>query len=185
MIDNLIPLYTHFRICHIHRLLPVREVAPGKHLGILRLIGDPFLTDIAGRELAKMIPSDVSVIVMPDGKALGLLHVVQMWSGIQNAVVARKEVKSYMRAPTLSAQAVSATSQRVHEFFVDADDAEMIANRVVLILDDVVSTGGTTDAIHELVRKCGAVKVYVMAVATEGERRDDVIALRHLEVFRS
>lgn len=163
-------------------VLPVREVAPGTSLGMLMLCENPELTERAGRELARIMPEDVNTIVMPDGKAQALMHVVGRETDLA-CILLRKEKRAYMVEPVLSVSATSVTSQRVHQFYVDAQDAEWLSESTVVILDDVVSSGGTIRAVKELMEKCGVKKVYVMAVATEGPQQEDVIALTHLEVF--
>ena len=169
-------------IAGVRRALPVHEVSPGVHLGILQLAGDYEITEAAGRELAARMPEDVDVIVMPDGKAQGLLHVVQRESHAP-AVLLRKERKSYLSAPVLEVVTASATTRRPHTFYLGSDDAIALRGKTVAILDDVVSTGGTVSAVRQLLERCGVKKSYVLAVATEGESRADVISLIHLEVF--
>lgn len=163
--------------------LPVREVAPGLSLGILMLSEDPNMTERAGKALARLVPDDVTAIVTPDGKAQALMHVVGRETEL-SCTLLRKEKKSYMLEPVLSVEATSVTSQRVHRFFIDAHDSAWLDGATVVILDDVVSSGGTIRSVKELLEKCGVKKTYVMAVATEGCRSQDVIALTHLEVFR-
>jgi hypothetical protein len=51
------------------------------------------------------------------------------------------------------------------------DQAERIANKRVLIFDDVVSTGGTFNATKALVEKCGCKVVGYACVAVEGDVR--------------
>jgi len=170
------------QIADVRRALPVHEVSPGVCLGILHLAGDSELTEAAGRELAARMPADTHVIVMPDGKAQGLLHVVQRESR-RPAVLLRKERKSYLAEPVLEVVATSATTRRPHTFYLGADDASALRGNTVAILDDVVSTGGTVSAVRQLLEQCGVKKIYVLAVATEGEPRADVISLIHLEVF--
>jgi adenine phosphoribosyltransferase len=177
-----IPKTVHVQIADVERDLVVREVAPGVHLGILLLAGDPELTEAAGRALAARMPGDVDVLVMPDGKAQSLLHVVQRESR-RPAVLLRKERKSYLVEPVLEVTAASVTTTRRHAFYLGADDAASLAGKTVAILDDVVSTGGTVAAIQQLLAHCGAHKSYVLAVGTEGQPRVDVIALTHFEVF--
>jgi adenine phosphoribosyltransferase len=177
-----IPKTVHIEVAGVSRELPVREVAPGVHLGILLLACDPELTEAAGQALAARIPADVDILVMPDGKAQGLLHVVQR-EARKPAVLIRKERKSYLVEPVLEVTARSVTTQRWHAFYLGADDAVSLQGRVVAILDDVVSSGSTVLALEQLLGHCGVKKTYVLAVGTEGQAHADVISLTHLEVF--
>lgn len=179
-----IPKSYRIEIAGVARDLPVCQVAPGVHIGILMLIGDPELTEAAGRELAKRMPADVDVIVMPDGKAQPLLHVVQRETGLP-AVLVRKEKKSYLKEPVLETPATSITTQKKHAFFLGADDASMLIGCKVAILDDVVSSGGTIKAVQALLALAGVEETVVMAVGTEGASREDVIALTHFPVYLS
>jgi len=179
-----IPKSVRIEIAGVARDLPVCQVAPGVHIGILMLIGDPDLTEAAGCELARRMPADVDFIVMPDGKAQPLLHVVQRETGLP-AVLTRKEKKSYLKEPVLETPATSITTQKKHAFFLGADDAYALRGRKVAILDDVVSSGGTIKAVQALLALCGVAETIVMAVGTEGDKRDDVIALAHFEVYLS
>lgn len=169
-------------IAGVRRALPIHEVSPGTCLGILQLAGDYELTEAAGRALAARMPEDVDVIVMPDGKAQVLLHVVQRESR-RPAVLLRKERKSYLLEPVYEVAATSVTTSRVHAFYLGYDDVTLLRGRTVAILDDVVSTGGTLDAVRRMLDRCGVQKSHVLAVATEGQPRPDVISLVHLEVI--
>jgi adenine/guanine phosphoribosyltransferase-like PRPP-binding protein len=163
--------------------LPVREVAPGVHIAILKLITNAKLTEAVGQALVHALPSDTEVLVMPDGKAQCLLHVMQRLTGL-SAVLARKESKSYMLAPIISTRGSSITTGK-SDFFLDAEDVDAINDRNIVIVDDVVSKGGTMLAMVELLGKTRARKVTKMAVGTEGKRSDDVIALHHFPVYLS
>jgi adenine phosphoribosyltransferase len=55
----------------------------------------------------------------------------------------------------------------------------------VAIVDDVVSTGGTLTSLTELLGDVGARVVATLVVFTEGDVRDDVVALGHLPLFPS
>ena len=168
-------------IAGVSRVLPVRRVPAGIHIAILKLIGDPEMTEAAGKALAKLMPPDVDIIVMPDGKAQPLLHVVQRETGLP-AVICRKDVKSYMLPPIIDSTATSATTAK-SVFYMDADDIVAVCGKTVAFLDDVISLGGTSDAIRRLLDKAGARGMIQMAVGTEGDERPDVISLHHFPVF--
>ena len=51
-----------------------------------------------------------------------------------------------------------------------------------MIVDDVVSTGGSIKAMRQLLSACTASEAGVLCVFTEGGARDDVIALGDLPV---
>jgi len=53
----------------------------------------------------------------------------------------------------------------------------------VVMVDDVVSTGGTLEAVMELLERVGGKLHGVMAVFSEGTPRSDVITLGHLPLF--
>jgi ribose-phosphate pyrophosphokinase len=146
-----VPSTIPIEIDGLSRQLRVREVKPGLHLGILLLVGDPELTEVAGRALARRVPTDAlrdGVLVMPEGKAEVLLHVVQRDTGIRDAVLFRKERKPYLAEPVLEVQPhQSVTSRRPQPFYLGADSRALLRGRVAVVLDDVISTGETLRAV--------------------------------------
>lgn len=166
----------------VTRTLPVREVAPGVRVALFNPLGDWELNEAIGAELAKRIPAEVEVLVMPDGKAQAILHTLGREAKLPT-IVARKEHKPYMLAPVLKAAVKSITTQKEQALYLGADDAALLKGKKVAIVDDVVSTGGTLVAMKKLLEEAGAELVAVMAAFTEGTPRTDVIALGHLPLF--
>lgn len=166
----------------VTRRLPIREVAPGVRVALFNILGDWELTEEAGKLLAEKIPSDTDALLMPDGKAVALLHVIGRESGLPT-FVARKEKKPYMADPVVDVSLKSITTDRVQTLFFGADDVRALQGKRVLIVDDVVSSGGTLKATKALLEKIGAKSAGVMAVFTEGETREDVITLGYLPLF--
>jgi len=163
------------------RLLPIREVAPGVRVALFNILGDWNLAEAAGKALAAKLPSGVKALLMPDGKAQALLHVLGRESGLPT-FVARKERKPYM-GETVSVEVKSITTDRVQTLYLSEEDVERLRGKRVAFVDDVVSSGGTLDALKALVTKIGATHVATLAVFTEGTRREDVISLGHLPLF--
>jgi adenine phosphoribosyltransferase len=164
------------------RELPVREVAPGVRVALFNILGDWLLAEAAGKALSAKLPRGVTALVMPDGKATALLHVMGRMTGLPT-FVARKEKKPYMAEPVVGAEYRSITTNRVQTLFLGADDASALEGTRVVIVDDVVSTGGTLSAMKALLAEVGAEVVGVAAVFTEGGAREDVTALGDLPLF--
>ena len=177
------PDFLHVDFCGVERMLPVREVSPGLSVALFNPLGDWQLVEEAGEWLATKIPSGTEVLLMPDGKAQALLHVMGRVSGLPT-VVARKELKPYMAAPAIEAEAKSVTTDKVQRLFLGADDAARLRGKRVAFVDDVVSSGGTLKALRELLAKAGAIENGVLAVFTEGGTRSDVIAFGNLPLFK-
>jgi adenine phosphoribosyltransferase len=99
-------------------------------------------------------------------------------------MVAKKEVKSYMKQPVISATRDECmTSTGGEAFFLGADQAEELKGKKVVIIDDVVSTGGSIKAMRNLLKIAEAVDAGVMCGFTEGppsEAHEGVICLGNL-----
>ncbi len=171
----------HVTIAGCKRELPVGKIANDTYIAILELAGDAELTEECGKMLAALMPDDVEAIIMPYGKALPLLHVVQRETGLQ-AVVARKNKAGYLPEPVIETPAASITSGS-STFYLGADKANLLRGKKVAFLDDVVSRRGTLKAILAMLADIGVREIVIMAVATEGIRHEDVTALTHLPVF--
>ncbi len=131
--------------------------------------------------LAKKMPDGVEAILMPGGKAEGLLQAMGEETRLPT-YVARKERKKYMgKAVSHTVQTI--TTQRTQTLNLSETSVAELHGKRVLMLDDVVSTGGSVDAIKGLLKDVGAECVGVMAVFTEGTRRPEVITLGHLPLF--
>ncbi len=179
-----IPQTTTLSINGVTRDLPVcwvdsynqRDV----YISLLELAGDAGLTEAAGKALAALMPKDVDILIMPYGKALPLLQVVQHETGLP-AVVARKNQAPYMPKPVYKTPGNSITSGS-STFYLGADKAQQLKGKKVAFLDDVVSRRGTLKAITSMLQEIGVREIVVLAVATEGVRHEDVIALAHFDV---
>lgn len=64
-------------------------------------------------------------------------------------------------------------------------DAEKLRGKRVMIVDDVISTGGSLEALAKLVEKAGGIPAGKAAVLAEGDaaKRDDILFLEELPLF--
>lgn len=172
-------------IAGVERDLPLFEVEPGLRIAVLNILGDVELTRAAATALAERLADTVyDVIVTPETKSVPLAHELAAVSGRPYAVL-RKNYKRYM-GDALAARSESITTGAEQPLYLDEKDAGLVRGRPVLLLDDVVSTGSTLQAMRQLMRRAGADIAAVAAIATEGEPGDwrDVVALTHLPLLR-
>ena len=163
------------------RDLPVVEVAPDVSVALFNMLGDTDVTEAAGKALARMIPAEVSVLVTPEVKALGLAHVISRESGLPYVVI-RKTVKPYMVEP-VAREVVSITTGKPQLLVLDGFDVPKLKGHKVAIVDDVVSSGGTLESLRQIITEVGGEVAAVIAVFTEGQERPEVTALGHLPLF--
>ncbi|WP_034334935.1 phosphoribosyltransferase family protein [Deinococcus misasensis] len=166
----------------VARELPIVELAPGLSVALFNMLGDTEVTESAGKALADLMPSEVDVLVTPEVKALTLAHVVSRESG-KPYVVVRKTQKPYMVNPVVR-EVLSITTGKPQTLVLDGMDVENLKGKKIAIIDDVVSTGGTLKSLSKIISEVGGEVVAVLTVFTEGDERDDVIALGHLPLFK-
>lgn len=162
------------------RDLPIVNVG-AVSVALLNLLGDTRLTEAAADALAALLPDGIDVLVTPEVKAVPLAHAISVRTGVPYVVV-RKTEKPYMvgaRRHTV----LSITTGTPQDLVIDGADVPRLAGRDVAIVDDVVSTGGTLRALAELLTDVGARHAATVVVFTEGEAREDVVALGHLPLF--
>lgn len=167
------------RIGRETRELPVVSVGDVS-VALFNMLGDTSVTEAAAEELALRLP-DADVFVTPEAKSVPLAHALSVRTGLPY-IVARKTRKPYM-VGAVRKTVVSITTGKPQDLYIDGVDVPRLAGKRVVILDDVVSTGGTLRGLSELLSDVGATVVATMAVFTEGAERDDVISLGHLPLF--
>ena len=131
------------------------------------MMGDAELNKESAKELAKLI-KNVDVIVTVESKAIGLAEELSQLLGHKRYVVIRKSKKSYM------SNAVSVSGDTIisgnNNYFLDECDVEYLKDKRILVLDDVISTGGTIDAIYRLLKGCNLDIVSFACVCCEGKK---------------
>ena len=162
------------------RDLPIVDVG-GVSVALLNLLGDTELVEAAAEELAARMPHGIEALVTPEVKAVPLAHALSRRTGVPYVVV-RKTEKPYM-VDAVVRSVVSITTGKPQDLVLDGGDVPRLAGRRVAIIDDVVSTGGTLHALTDLLREVGAEVAATLVVFTEGDERDDVIALGHLPLY--
>ncbi|WP_405353696.1 phosphoribosyltransferase family protein [Ruminococcus sp.] len=146
------------------------------------MFGDVEITEAAATELLKICPEH-DVVVTAEAKGIPLCYEMAR-QGCKNYVVARKGVKVYMRNP-IEVSVKSITTENEQKLYLGEGDANFIKDKRVLIVDDVISTGQSLEAIEELVNKAGGNIVGKAAVLAEGDARGrkDIIYLEELPLF--
>ena len=79
----------------------------------------------------------------------------------------------------------SITTSGTQKLYLDGVDAAKIKGKNICILDDVISTGESLNALEALVTSAGANVVAKAAVLAEGDaaKRSDIIFLEELPLF--
>jgi adenine phosphoribosyltransferase len=171
-------------IAGVHRELPLFEIKPGLRIAILNILGDTELVTACARELSeKLAAQDYDIVVTAESKSIPLAHALSV-ENHKPYVILRKSYKPYM-GRALSAETLSITTGQPQTLYLDEKDRELMHNKKVVILDDVISTGSTLQGMRLLMQHAGAEVVTEAAILTEGERAKwrNIVSLGHLPVF--
>ncbi len=171
------------KVAGVERDLPLCPISDTLNIGAFILFGDVELTEKCAEELYKKAPEH-DVMITAESKGIPLIHAMCKFSGKNRYVLARKSVKLYMK-DVVKCETQSITTSARQTLYIDGDDAEYLKGKRVLIVDDVISTGGSLLSLENLVERSGGIIVGKMAILAEGDatERDDIIYLEKLPLF--
>ena len=126
---------------------------------------------------------EFDIIVTAEAKGIPLAYEMSRQSG-KRYIPARKGPKLYMEEPVV-VEDVSITTEAVQKLVIDRKDLDSMDGKRILIVDDVISTGGSLHALETLVNKSKGTVVARAAVLAEGDAADrkDIIYLEPLPLF--
>ena len=171
-------------IAGIYRELPLFEVQQGLRIAVLNILGDTELVGACAKALTERLSVfQYDAIVTAEAKSIPLAHELSKVSG-KPYVILRKQYRSYM-GKTIQAETISITTGRPQDLYLDEKDQELVLEKKVVLLDDVISTGSTLEGMQQIIKKSQGQVVALAAVLTEGdqEKWKDVISLGHLPLF--
>ena len=171
------------KVAGVERDLPLCPISDALNIGAFILFGDVELTERCAEELYKKAPEH-DVMITAESKGIPLVYAMCRISGRNRYVLARKSVKLYMK-DVVECTTQSITTAAPQTLYIDGDDAEYLKGKRVLIVDDVISTGGSLASLENLVGQSGGNIVGKMAILAEGgaAERDDIIYLEKLPLF--
>lgn len=171
-------------IAGIHRELELFEVKPGLRIAILNILGDTELVQECAKALGdKLEDIEYDIFVTAEAKSIPLAYALSVVTG-KPYIILRKSYKPYM-GDALKSQTLSITTGEPQTLYLDEKDRELVKDKKVIIVDDVISTGSTLQGMRMILEKAGAEIAAEAAILTEGERAkwSGIIALGHLPVF--
>lgn len=175
--------YYRIKVAGLERDLPICPI--NEHLDIAGFVifGDVELTCACAAELAKKLPPH-DIMITAESKGIPLIHEMARQTGVNRYILARKGIKAYMVNP-MEVEVHSITTQKVQHLYIDQKDVEAMSGKRVVIVDDVISTGESLDALESLVEKAGGKIVGKMAILVEGDAigREDITYLEELPLF--
>ena len=174
-------------IAGLQRELPICKITDDLYIGAFICFGDAELTVACARELLKLVPAeDYDYLFTAEAKSIPLIHEMARQSGAKKYFIARKGPKAYMPDP-IHVEDQSITTAGVQKLYLGRDDAELIRGKRILIIDDVISTGGSVLAMEALIKEAGGTVAGKIAVLAEGgaKDREDIKFLAPLPLFNA
>ena len=176
------PDYFHLEVAGIARDLPICKINDDLSIAAFIMFGDVELTIACAKGLLDKAP-EFDVIVTAEAKAIPLAYEMSRQSG-KKYIPARKGKKLYMQEPIVI-ETKSITTKEQQILCIDKPDLDYLNGKQVLIVDDVISTGGSLAAMEAIVARSTGVVVGRAAVLAEGDaaRRQDIIFLAPLPLI--
>lgn len=178
-------MYYEINIVGLKRQLPLCRVNDDLYIGAFIMFGDVEITVASAKALLAKAPA-FDILITAESKGIPLVHEMARQAGINDYVVARKGPKLYM-TNIITTEVDSITTDHVQTLCIGEKEANLMKGRRVLIVDDVISTGESLEAVERLVNQVGGQIVGRMAVLAEGEAadRDDILYLERLPLFNA
>lgn len=169
-------------IAGLDRELPICPLNEHMDIAGFVMFSDVELTEKIAEALMKICPEH-DIIVTAESKGIPLAYEMAR-VGCRNYVVARKGIKAYMRNP-IHVDVKSITTDHVQRLYLSEEDCVNLKGKRILIVDDVISTGESLQAIEELLHSIGGNVVGKACVLAEGDAKDrkDILFLEALPLF--
>lgn len=173
-------------ICGLKREFPIVSMGPNLKVASVSLLGDVDLVEVASQELVKKIVKwKPEVLVGPETKVVPLLQKMSEILKLSRYVVCRKGIQAYMISPLVVEPRELKTS-RVKTMAIDGRDAQYLKGKRVVIIDDVVFTGGSFNLVRQLLDKAGVIYAGLAAIFKQGDKfPEEYEYLQELPVFSS
>ncbi len=170
-------------VAGVKRDLPICNLSDTLSIAAFVIFGDVELTCACAKALLQKAP-EFDYMVAPEAKAIPLIHEMARQSGRNEYFLVRKKKKAYMNG-VFEVVDKSITTEGEQKLYMDGADAAKMKGKRILILDDVISTGGSISAVEDLVNQAGGNVVGKMAILAEGDaaNRDDILFLEPLPLF--
>lgn len=174
--------YYTLKIAGLERKLKRFSVSDSLDIAAFILFGDVELTEACAKALLDKVP-EFDYIVTPEAKSIPLAYEMSKQSG-KKYIVVRKGVKVYMDNP-VEFTVRSITTQKEQSLYLGHEDGDLLKDKRVLIVDDVISTGESLKVVQGLVEEFGGNIVASCAPLAEGDAadRDDIVFLEKLPLF--
>ena len=169
-------------IAGLTRELPICKVNDHLDIAAFIMFSDVELTEACATALLKKAP-EFDVILTAEAKGIPLAYEMARQSG-KYWIPARKGPKLYMREPVII-EDESITTAGKQKLVIDRKELDKMNGKRVLVVDDVISTGGSLKALDALAEKTQCTIVGQAAVLAEGDaaERKDIIFLEPLPLF--
>ena len=169
------------QVAGLTRKLPVCRLNEKMSIAAFIMFNDVELTIACAKELLAKAP-EFDVLVTAEAKGIPLAYEMSRQSG-KPYITARKGVKLYMKNP-VKIDDQSITTANKQTLVIDQSDIDQMNGKRLLLVDDVISTGGSMHAIEALVSKSSGTIVGRCAVL-EGDaaERKDIFFLQTLPLF--
>ena len=180
-------MYHEIKVAGLTRRLPLCPLNEKLMIAAFIMFGDaPLTVNCAAALLEKAKELDYDYLLTAEAKSIPLIHEMARQSGAEKYFIARKGPKVYMPDP-ISVDDKSITTLSQQRLYLGSDDAELMRGKRILIVDDVISTGGSLKAMEALIEKAGGIVAGKMAVLAEADaaQRDDIIALGSIPLFNA
>ena len=172
-------------VAGLQRELPLCRVTNDLYIGAFVIFGDVELTVHAAKKLLEKAP-EYDYLISAEAKGIPLIYEMARQSGQNKYFLARKGPKLYMSG-VFDVAVHSISTAREQHLYLDKADAALMRGKRILLVDDVISTGGSLHAMETLVAKAGGTVAGRMAVLAEGDakNRDDIKFLAPLPTFKA
>lgn len=175
--------YYDIEVAGTKRALKLCPINQDLCIAAFLILGDTELTVNCAAALLERAPK-YDFLLTAEAKSIPLVQEMARQNGDAHYIVARKGRKLYMDNP-ICVGVKSITTEKDQKLYVDQEEMEQMRGKRILIVDDVISTGRSLQALEEIAAAAGADVVGKMAVLAEGDAasRTDISYLEKLPLF--
>lgn len=154
--------------------LPILNLKKDINVAFFNLHGNQVLTEYCAKLLADLVRG-CDVILTAESKGLQLAHCVAKNLRHEFYAVARKSLKLYMVDGINVDINSSITTGAKQKLYLSLHDKNLMKDKKIAIIDDVISTGNSLVGLEKLVELSGGTvfkKAFVLAEGKAVERKD-------------